>query len=46
VINEQNWIRNRDLGLVTIEIYINDRGFKLRNNPYRFNRRMKGKPQL
>ncbi|KAL9388996.1 hypothetical protein Peur_017601 [Populus x canadensis] len=46
VINEQNWIRNRDLGLVTIKIYINDRGFKLRNNPYRFNKRTKGKPQL
>ncbi|KAJ6982818.1 hypothetical protein NC653_025813 [Populus alba x Populus x berolinensis] len=25
VINKQNWIRNRDLELVTIEIYINDR---------------------
>ncbi|KAL9366914.1 hypothetical protein Peur_038113 [Populus x canadensis] len=35
VINKQNWIRNRDLEHVTIEIYINDRCFKLRNNPYR-----------
>ena len=35
MINKQNWIRNRDLEHVTIVIYINDRGFKLRNNPYR-----------